>query len=320
MKKREKIKKSERLEISILLNKGYSHRSIAKVLNRSNGSISREIRVNSVSGIYDPHKAETKISWRRTHIKKDWKKIDQNKKLRVYITNKLKLGWNPKEISGRMRLDNEPFYASKSAIYEWLRSARGVWWCRYLYSKRYYKKKKKINKVQRVMIPNRVGIQERNVGADNRSRYGHWEADAIVSGKRGSGALSVSQERKSKLVDITHCVSMSPKEHVVAHKSIISKYKILTMTFDNGIENKHHEQLRVRDVCTYFCDPYSSWQKGGVENVNKMIRRYIPKGSNISRLPVEYIQYIQDRLNNKPRAILGYKTPFEVATKAGIIR
>lgn len=320
MKKREKIKKAERLEISILLDKGYSHRDIAISLDRSNGSISREIRVNSVNRVYDPHKAETKISWRRTHIKKDWKKIDKNRKLRNYITSKLRLGWSPDEISGRMKKDKEPLYASKTAIYEWLRSPRGVWWCRYLYSKRYYKKKQKKNKTERVMIPNRVGIQERSVGANNRSRYGHWEADAVVSGKRGSGALSVSQERKSRLADLMKCLSMSAVEHVKVHKSITSKYKTLSMTFDNGIENKHHEQLRVRDVCTYFCDPYSSWQKGGVENLNKMIRKYIPKGTNISKLPVEYIQYIQDRLNNKPRKILGYKTPLEVAASAGIIK
>jgi len=113
MKKKEKLKKIERLEIKILLDKKYSQRKIAKALNRSPNTISYEIRINSVGGVYDPHKAQTKISWRRTHIRRGWKKIDQDKRLRNYITSKLKLHWNPDEISGRMKKDDEPFYVSR---------------------------------------------------------------------------------------------------------------------------------------------------------------------------------------------------------------
>ena len=194
MKKKGKLKKIERLEIKVLLDKKYSQRSIAKVLDRSPNTVSYEIRVNSVNGVYDPYKAQTKISWRRTHVKRDWKKIDQNKKLRTYIISKLQLHWNPDEISGRMKKDNEPFYASKTAIYEWLHSPRGQYWCTYLYTQRCYKKKR-AKKISRTMISNRVSYEVRPLGASNRTRYGHHESDSVVSGKNGTGGISVLQER-----------------------------------------------------------------------------------------------------------------------------
>jgi len=319
MKKKSKIKKAERLELSILLEKGYGVRDIARALKRSPGTISEEIKRNSSGGVYDPHKAQQKVYLRRSNAKKDWKKIEKDGRLRNYITDKLKEGWNPDEISGRMKHEKQPFYASKTAIYEWLRSSRGAYYCKYLYSKRYYVKRRVGKKEQRVMIPNRVAIQERTAGAYNRSRYGHWETDAVVSGKRGSGSLSVSKERKSRLVKIKKCESMSSTEHILAHKEVAETHRMLSVAFDNGIENKHHEQLNARGVRTYFCDPYSSWQKGAVENANKLIRRYVPKGANISRLSVEYVQKVEDRLNNKPRKILGYRTSLEIAADAGII-
>jgi IS30 family transposase len=118
----------------------------------------------------------------------------------VYIEEKLKLHWNPDEISGRMKKDKTPFYASKTAIYEWLHSPRGQYFCRYLYTKR-YRRKKRVKKTERVIIPNRVSYELRPLGATNRTRFGHLESDSIVSGKNGTGGVSVLQDRKSRYVD-----------------------------------------------------------------------------------------------------------------------
>jgi len=92
--------------------------------------------------------------------------------------------------------------------------------------------------------------------------------------------------------------------------------KILLLTYDNGIENKYHQKL---EIPSYFCDPYSSWQKGGVENANKMIRRYIPKKTNLAKISQEYIDEIVSKINNKPRKILGYRSSLEVARTAGVL-
>lgn len=124
-------------------------------------------------------------------------------------------------------------------------------------------------------------------------------------------------ERKAKLLRMKKLKSMKPSEHVVVLKGIMSPLKVLSMTFDNGIENKNHTDL---GIPTFFCDPYSSWQKGSVENVNKMIRQYIPKGTDISQLSDEYIEWIENRINKKPRKVLGYRTAEEVAILGGVLK
>jgi len=315
MRKQGKLTKSERSEIMILYKKGYSMRKIALALERSPNTISYEIKKNSVCGKYQARKAHNKARVRKRTSKFQWKKINQDEALRTYIIEKLEQGLNPDEISGRMKYEKKSFYASKSAIYRWLRSSRGNQYCKHLYSKRYRAKKRK-KKTQRVMIPDRISITMRPVRVDNRRRYGHWEEDTVVSGKQGSGALSVMIERKSRYVVIRKLSTLKPSEHVTVLKQCMQPLKVLSMTFDNGIENKNHTQL---DIPTYFCDPYSSWQKGSVENVNKMIRQYIPKGSDISQYTAQYITWIQNRINEKPRKILSYRSAKEVAILGNII-
>jgi len=317
MRKRSKLSKTERLEIEILRNKGYSMRKIAKVLERSLNTISYEIKKNSVDNEYKAIKANKKAHLVKRMSKFKWAKINKDKKLRKYIIKKLKQGWNPDEIAGRMKAEKKDFYASKTTIYDWLRSNRGQKYCKYLHSQRYNKKRRE-RKTKRVMIPDRVSIYYRFKGADTRNRYGHWEEDTIVSGKKGSGALSVMIERRSRYVYIRKLETMSPQEHLISLKNTMKNItKIHSITFDNGIENRYHMQL---NIPTFFCEPYSSWQKGSVESVNKMIRKYIPKGSDISQYSEEYIQWIEDRINEKPRKILGYRSAREVAILGGVIR
>ncbi len=162
MKKAKKIKKAERDEIFILLEKAYSIRSIGRALGRSPNSVSYEIKNNSTNGIYDSKKAEQKARVSLRNRRFQWRKINQDKELRKYIVAGLKQDWNPDEISGRMKKEKKPFYTSKTAIYEWLRTARGNRYCEYLYSERYYKKKR-VKKTKRVMIPNRVSIDMRSL-------------------------------------------------------------------------------------------------------------------------------------------------------------
>lgn len=316
MKNKEKLKRAERLEISILLGKKYSYRQTAEALGRSPNTVSYEIKGNSVNGIYDPIKANAKARVRKRMSKFQWMKIEENKGLKKYITAGLAQNWNPDEISGRMKDERQPFYASKTAIYDWLRSNRGQYWCRYLYSKRYYRKKREENKTARVVIPERVGIDKRFLGANNRTRYGHWEKDALVSKKGRKGSLAVAQERKSRLIAVGKTMTMSSFEHAETTKAMFLGLRVKSVSFDNGIENRNHKDL---GVPTFFCDPYSSWQKGAVENANKMIRRYFPKGTDFSLVSQEKIDRVVSVINNKPRKILGYRTALEVARQGGVL-
>lgn len=311
------LSSAERLEIGILREKKYSQRSIARALGRGHNTISYEITTNSTGGVYDPVKAHAKARLRKRMRKLEWAKINAVPKLKKFIVAKLKAHWNPDEIAGYMRKHSRecPWYASKTAIYTWLRTSRGERYCRFLYSKRKRVKKHK-EKVKRVIIPNRVDLSRRPAGADNRSRYGHFEDDTIVGRKGTPGGLKSAQERKSRLVLARKVESMRPAEHAEVERQLFKQKKVLSVTRDNGIENRDHEEL---GIPSFFCDPYSSWQKGGVEHANKMLRAFFPKGTDFREVTQDEVDQAVKLINEKPRKILGYRSAFEVAEKAGII-
>jgi transposase, IS30 family len=306
------ITKEERLEINILRDKGYGIREIACVLGRNHTSISREVRKNQVREVYDAKRAHHKAYVRRKYARYQGKTITEDIHLQQYIIERLAIGWSPDEIAGRMKRDGEPFSASKTTIYEWLRTVWGEPYCRYLYSKRRRVRKQRQH-TQRTLIPRRVGLERRPAGATNRTRYGHWEGDTMVSGRKtgSTHALSVIYERKARYIEAEKIPNLKPASHGAAVRGMTQDKNTKSLTFDNGIENRDHETL---GVPTFFCDPYSSWQKGGVEHAIKMIRRYIPKRVDIGLYPSWYISMVIRRLNHTPRKSLGYKTPYEVMT------
>lgn len=307
--------KAERLEIKILLDKSYSLRRVAKTMERSPNTISYEIKQNSVHGVYDPHKAHQKAQVRKKYRRFQYTKIEKYPEIKKIIIEKLKAHWNPDEIAGWLKDHREDLYVSKSAIYNWLHTGRGDRYCDLLYSKRHRVKKHK-KKTKQVLIPERTGIEERPLGAENRSRYGHYESDTIVSRKGGSGAILVLIERKSRHVHLWKLDNLKPRGVSNKLHDIRDQIKMHSVTFDNGIENIYHQEI---GVSTYFCDPYSSWQKGTVEHVNKMIRRYIPKGTDLVNVSQGDLNKIAAIINKKPRKILGYKSAEEVALAAGVI-
>jgi transposase, IS30 family len=319
----------DRDRIQALLDKGHKQKEIADILRVDKSTISREIRrnrrskkspVKNKAGKYESSIANQKAYVRRKYSKYQGKQIDTNSKLREYIIQKLELGWAPDEISGRMRKDKESFYASKTAIYDWLyHSPLGKPYCTYLYSRRKRKKKRK-SKAKRTLIPNRIGLESRPQGAANRSRYGHFEGDTMVSGRKTGSkvALSVLYERKAKYIDAKKIPNMKPDTNVQAIKKMKRKLnKTKSLTMDNGIENTKHEDI---GIPTYFCDPYSSWQKGGVEHAIKMIRRFMPKGTDINEYLAKDVKIIIDMINHKPRKSLGYKMPYEVMVENNLFK
>ena len=321
--KYEHLTQAKRDRLEALLSSGHKQSEIAKILKVDKSTISREIKRNRrkkrikggiEEGAYESSIADHKAYLRRYYAKYKGKKINEDNELKKYITDGLKRFQSPDEISGRMRRDKLPFYASKTAIYEWLRTGRGNCWCQYLYSRRYHRKKRKGGRAKKTLIPNRISILKRPLGATNRTRYGHYEGDTVVSGKKtgGKAALSVVYERKAKYIDVLKILNLKPRSHSEAIKKMFENKKVLSVTQDNGIENTRHEELKVP---AYFCDPYSSWQKGGVEQAIKMIRWFIPKRSDIGDYSEEYVKMVAEILNNKPRKSLGYMTPCEVMAK-----
>lgn len=268
---------------------------------------------------YQATAADHKAYVRRKYSKYQGKKIQEHDELRRYIIKGLTQDWNPDEISGAMKETGQPFYASKTAIYEWLYSAWGQRYCHHLYTERSHAKARK-PKAKKVMIPDRVSITERPAEVTDRSVYDHHEGDTMVSGKKtgSKAALAVDVERKARFISARRLINLKPQTFNAAMMSIQSMLTgIKSRTYDNGIENREHARL---GIDSYFCDPYSSWQKGTVGNVNKMLRRYFPKGMDLSLISERELQRAVRIINNKPRKILGYKSALQVMREEGLLR
>lgn len=311
------IKPEEQKEIFILLEKGYNKSEIALALDCHHTSVGREIKRNSENGKYNPHRARQKARNRRRCSKYQGMKVRAHPELEKYIREKLELLWTPEKIAGRLKeVDTHLPYISAKGIYKWLYSIHGQAYCEYLPKQRHKPKKRKPGKkTKREMIPNRTGIEHRSTPANERLEYGHYEGDTVVSGRqyKGAASLSVITERKARYVRIRKIANLKPVTNNGAVENMMLDLMKKTATLDNGIENKWHEKLaELLGIDIYFCDPYSSWQKGAVENVNGLIRRFIPKGADISLYSDEDIQKIEDWLNHTPKKCLGYKTPYEV--------
>lgn len=307
------LSSGERSEIEILKKKGYSIRAIAKVLDRSPNTISLELK-RMPSG----YKAKTAKIYARTKLRfrrLQWSKIESIPGLKEYIIKGLESNWNPDEISGRMKKEKKPWYVSKSAIYEWLETSRGERYKKYLYAYRpgtRHKKKDGLHGQILHMTP----IESRSVSVEHRARYKHWESDLVVSGRSGSGGLSTSIERKSRYVHALKVKDLTSLEKQKTLIRLVQEFSVKSITFDRGHENAKHHEL---GIPTYFCNAYHSWEKGGVENANKMIRAFFPKKTDFNSVSQEEIDHIVSIINSKPRKILGYMTATEVAVASGVI-
>lgn len=314
---------AERSEIQILLARHFSIREIAETLDRSPNTISREIKINSVYGEYLAAKAKQKSRVSRRSRRYQWQKIEQHPKLRAFIIRKLKQHWSPDSIAGYLKDKQSALpTVGKDQIYAWLYSSRGQPYCQYLLSSRYRPRKRAEKKTERVMIPDRVSITERPTIVDERSRIGDWEGDTVVSGKKthAKTALAVTQERTTRFINARLIPNLKPESFSLATVTMLAGKQAYTLSLDNGIENKQYQAIaKATGAAVFFCDPYSSWQKGGIENANKMLRRYLPKGCDLSKFNQAQIDGFVSLINNKPRRCLGYKSSLQLAMEKRVI-
>jgi IS30 family transposase len=240
----------------------------------------------------------------RTHEARfNWSDIHANKELEKYIVESLKQGHAPTTISGRMKQQRKPWYASKTAIYDWLYSMYGQKYCKYLAYKRYGRRKRKGKKTKREIIPFRINISKRK-----KLTVYDYEGDTIVS-KRSRYALVVTHNPKTMYGDVRRVPNLKPHTVFLAFREMLSIVKARSITFDNGQENRMHLHLKIQ---TFFCDPHAPWQKPGVENMNRWIRKFVKKKSDIKKYSEKYITSLVENYNDIPRKKLKWKTPLEV--------
>lgn len=309
------LSKEDRDIITVLKAKGYSLGDIADELGRDKSTVSRELRRNAPEihkGYYLSHKAQERAQnrWVFSHGRNRLK----NQEIRDYVEKNIKLGLSPELIAGRLRLDHPGFRISHEAIYQYIYENRTDL-VKYLV--RAHKKRKRrgySRKHKKSHIPNRISIEERPMIAEKRERVGDWEADTVVS-RKSKAALQVLGDRASRLVKIRKIKSTTSE---AARKIIVETLGayplefVQTITFDNGHENVEHDLINEElGTNSYFCNPYRSWEKGTVENLIGLIRRYLPKGTNFAKISEDRIARIEYALNSRPRKCLGFKTPFE---------
>lgn len=301
---------SDRDEISILLKKGYSRRDIAKTIGKNHSSVSREIKANSTRGIYEPRKAQAKSRVKRLMSKYQGMKISKNTDMEIKVGIGLMAHWSPEEIAGRVAyLNNEKPIISAKSIYKFCYSNRGQYLCKYLPHKRYHPKRRSATKPTKIIIPHRIPIDLRPAIVAEQKRFGDFEGDTLGRPKHENETFIGAVERKSLF--FVGCKVSRLKYSMDGLKRCLKPHQkiIKSMTLDNGVENVRYEEL---NIDTFFCDPYSSWQKPIVENNWGRVRRFIPKGTSLANYDDKQISDIIEMMNDTPRKKLGYRTPKEV--------
>jgi transposase, IS30 family len=295
----------------LLKEKGYSLRNIAVALNRSVSTVSDEIKRNTVNGQYDPNKAHHKAYVRRRASKYQGMHIVGNKDTKKFVDASLYDDLSPEAISGRLKSKEKSILGiSKNSIYRYVKSVYG----RKIEAHRKNKRRRRKKRIViHPSISDRVFIDKRPLNINTRQRVGDCEADFVVSGRGGVGILLVVVERRFRVTFLELILDVSIQ---AVHDALVQIHMRITemrsLTLDNDILfRKHVELSTLLSVPIYFCHPYHSWEKGTVENVNKYIRRDIPKGTNLSKLSSEFIVKLEQKLNRRPMKCLGYTTPQE---------
>lgn len=306
---------AERYYIEIELKMEVSINSIAKAMGRSQSTISREIHRNTGQRGYRHKQADRLTDERHANKPKPVKLTDEIKYL---ISACLQNDWSPEQISGRLH-DEEIILLHHETVYQFILTdkANGGELYKHLRHQGKTYRKRYGSAHNRSGIPNRVDIDERPVEANNRERIGDWEADTII-GKNHKGAIVTLDDRKSKLrlaAPLPGKKAQYVKEAMIALFSPIVEF-VKTVTFDNGKEFTLHESIAEELDCkTYFAKPYHSWERGQNENANGLLRQYFPKAMELVDISIKQVVEAVDRLNNRPRKCLKYKTPYEVFEK-----
>lgn len=323
VKKHRRLTIKERVQIETLLNENKSKAYIAKSLNRARSTIGREIN-KWVQNKEDNYNAEL-AHWNAKDDyanKRNRDKISTHSLLRFFVYKGLLSNWTPEQISGRLKelYPNDPIMSiSHEAIYRHIythpQASLNKKLIKLLVRKKTSRRPSKKKRGKGSKILNQVSIDNRPKHIELREEVGHWEGDLVI-GKNHKSAIGTIVERKTRFTLILKLSSKKAEEVAQVFSKILnqlnSKFK-KSMTYDNGIEMAKHEKITEKtSMKIYFAHPYSSWERGTNENTNGLIRRYLPKGTNFNEISENQLLIIQKKLNNRPRKIIGYKTPQEM--------
>ncbi|SIO25193.1 IS30 family transposase [Nitrosomonas cryotolerans] len=306
------LTREQRYQISGLKKAGLSQSQIADEVGVHKSTISREFRRNKGRRGWHPKQAQELRDERRKncanaqrHSLLEWTEVERL----------IRQDMSPEQASQRLALEGGLPISHESIylhIYADKRRGGDLW--RHLRCQKPRRKRYASGQERRGTIKNRIGIDERPVIVEQKSRIGDWEGDTVI-GKNPRGALVTLAERRSRYILAARVLDKHALGVTAAVTRLLRphKGKCYTMTFDNGKEFAEHQTIAAElNADVYFAHPYHSWERGLNENSNGLLRQYFPKGMELVEATQEQVQWAVDRLNHRPRKVLGFRTPFEV--------
>jgi len=303
------LTREQRYQLSALLKMGHSQTEIAEVIGMHKSTISREIRRNRGQRGYRPKQAHYMAKERRNKPApriqiETWKLIE----------SKLRDDWSPEQISGRLKRDKD-IQVSHESIYLYILADKRAGGDLHKHLRCQNKRRKRYGSYdRRGKLPNRVGIDERPEIVDRRQRIGDWEVDTII-GKGHRQAIVTLTERKSRFALLR---KVDRRKAELVGQAVIDLLQPIadrahTITADNGKEFSEHERIAKELVIDFFfAHSYSAWERGANENMNGLVRQYIPKNRDFVSVTDDELLQITNKLNHRPRKCLDFRTPFEV--------
>jgi IS30 family transposase len=301
----------ERYQIHILRQAGHDQSAIARMLERSKSTISRELKRNCGQRGYRPKQAQ-EFSRARMRARENGRRVSAD--TWAFADAKLEQQWSPEQICGYLKAHGlhsvsheslyQRIYADKRAGGQLHVNLR----CQKQRKKRYG------NRERRGTIPNQVSIELRPAIVDGRTRFGDWEGDLVI-GAGQQQALVTLNERQSRYTLIGKVVRKTAQAVSDTMISLLTPFSswVHTLTTDNGKEFAQHERIAQSiDTQFYFAHPYCSWERGANENMNGLIRQFFPKHMAFDPITERDIEAVMHNLNHRPRKCLGFKTPHEV--------
>lgn len=318
--KTKELTERERDRLATLRARGVGIRGCARRLGRGVSTVSEELKRGSLpSGEYVAIRAQRLSQVRKAHRQE--REQLKNPWLYAYVRDKLRLGWSPEQITGRLRkdyLDDHSRHLSPETIYQFIyapeQADKQLW--EYLPRKQHKRYKQHGRSVHKSRIPDRVSIHDRPLEIESRQTFGHWEGDTVEGQRSKHDGIHTEVERKSRKLLARKVARIASLETVVAQIQLFKPLPLaarLTTTLDNGREHHLHGELTtLLGLDVYFADPYSSWQRGTNENTNGLLRRYLPKRTDFANVTQDELDDIVEEINNRPRKCLDYATPNEV--------
>lgn len=305
-----RLTEDKRIELYALRKAGLTQAAIAAELNVHPSTISREVKRNTGLRGYRPKQAHRLACSRRAQSyscrisQTTWESVDAM----------IEQDWSPEQISGYLKVNGDPS-VSPEWIYQHIYEDKRQGGTLHTHLRCQKKRRKRHGTTdRRGQIIGRVCITERPEVVETRSRIGDWEADTVI-GKQGGAVLVTLAERKSRFSMIIKAENKTAAAVSAAITKAMAPYaaNVHTLTYDNGKEFAYHQKVSDGlDAKGFFAHPYHSWERGLNENTNGLIRQYLPKGKSFDDLSDQEVQDIMDKLNNRPRKCLGFKTPNQV--------